>query len=249
MRTIEFNLSPSLIGSYNDNQLSFYFAKILKQKPDTRTIQIYGQSGSIVHDSLEQYVNGKTIEEIKKSFDEQWIEKNLYKTRGLNGKPLKKDLYWRSVLRGQYLLDEKYTKDNSIAEEQFIFPLIDDVFEVPNENNELEKIHYKINIKGFADLQSTLKETGERVLCDYKTSSNVDKGDGFKTQALHYIYSIYMKRKQLIKTAIFEYVKINKDKTYKFDLMDINNYHKKLQNLAMEMINKGMYIKNYSIGD
>jgi len=206
--------------------------------------------GNIVHECMEMFLKGKSEGEMKAFFDAQWEEKNLHRVRGLNGKVLDKNKYWFSVLHGMSLFDTKYEKEGAVAEEEFIFPLIDKVYEVPNEKGIMEKIRYVINIKGYADVQANLKGTNERALMDYKTSSAVDKGENFKRQALHYLYSMYMKRKEYVKKAFFEYIKIRKSPDpYVFSLMDFRNYHEDLKNLADEIIKKGLDINNYSIGN
>lgn len=229
-KRLQFNLSPSSIGLYNQSQLQFYCNYIEKREPDTDTIKIYGQSGTIVHECMEKYFEGASLEQQKKYFEEQWVKKRLDKVRGLNGKPLSKETYWNAVRYGNIVMQRYY--DIVSSEELIQFPLVDN-----------EKA--LINIKGYIDVVCKDKN-GNIIILDYKTSSKI--GD-FRNQALHYAYSYYKKYKKLPRRAVFEYVKIQKRKEYIFEPLEFVKYDKYLKKLANEIIEKGRDVNNYELGD
>jgi len=226
---IVFNLSPSSIGLYNESQLRFYCSYIKKLPADTRTIKIYGQSGTLVHECMERYFDGHSLEQQKEYFEEQWVEKKLDKVRGFNGKVLDKSVYWKAVQYANHRMDENY--DIISSEELIVFPLVD--------NDKAT-----INIKGYIDVVCKDKD-GNVLILDYKTSSNT--GD-FSHQAIHYIYSYYRKHGVMPKKAIFEYVKIQKVTEYTFNMLEIKEYETKLKKLAEEIVDKGFDIDKYDLG-
>lgn len=230
MKTVKFNLSPSLINLYNESQLRFYYT-IMKYSADTETVQCYGTSGSIIHDVLEKYAKDKTLNYVE-MFDKFWEIRHLDKLLDVKGQTLNKSDYLKALLNGVRLINNKYT--DIIAEETLKFPLIS--------NNDWE-----IGIKGIIDVQCKLNN--EYVIVDYKTSNSVDSGENFKRQGLHYCWSVWKSKNILPKKVIFEYLKLNQSVEYSFDEIDMKRYEEYLINLANEIMKKGTDINNYEIGD
>ena len=226
---IQFNLSPSAIGVYNQSQLLFYYTYIEKRKPDTSVIQCYGQAGQCVHYVLEEYAKDKSID-YKQVFKDDWIKRRLNLLPSFKGVPLSESQYMLAVVRGVNIL-KKYNKFK--AEEKIEFPYID-----------IDEA--LIKIKGIIDLQ-IFTDDGKLILCDWKTSSSVS--DDFKTQLLHYAYLIYKKHNIIPSEFIVEYVKIGKTKRYCITKQDVVDYALALDKISAEIVSKGRNILKYELGD
>lgn len=230
---LQFNLSPSAINLYKKDQLQFYFNYIVKEIPDTECNKVYGISGNVVHDVLEETAK-QNLSENKaiENFNTKWFENNLNTTPSLNGKPLNKDLYQNAVNVGLKHLENKY--EFVRAEESISFPLINDS-------------RATIKLKGIIDLQC--KEGDDFVIVDWKTSSKIDDSEDFKRQLKHYCLLVYKKYGIVPKSCYVEYVKINKTKAYSFTEQQLIDYEQQVLTLAEDIIDKGHNIKNYSFNE
>ena len=230
MSKIKFSLSPSSINLYHSSQLLFYYGYILKSKPDTIVKQCYGDAGNVVHETLEQYSKNNKID-FEKMFEADWSQRKLDTKLGFNYKPLDKTKNINAFVIGKQLLDSSYL--NPIPEEAISFDIYeDDTFKIRN--------------KGIIDIQCEFM--GSKILVDWKTSSKVDKGEGFKRQGLHYCMLVYKKYGYVPDKIVFEYLKINKKTIYTFTKEDILNYEKEVHRLCKEIVGKGTDINNYDIG-
>jgi len=234
-RILKFNLSPSAIKIYEESQLQFYYAYIIKAKPDTKVFSCYGHAGTLVHNLLEEYANNiidkKTNTDMLffSKFETGWNKYKLNTDTGFNGKPLKKEDYIRSLQYGIDILNNKYNPMK--AEETIVFPLVDNDKAL-------------INIKGIIDLQAYNKKD-EWCIVDWKTSSSMDN---FKVQATHYAYSVYRKY-GIIPKVFFIYVKLGKNKKYYISEQDIKDYGEYLDKLKNDIIEKGFDISKYELGN
>ena len=228
---INFSLSPSSINLYNDSQIQFYYQYITKEKPDTKTIQIYGKSGRVVHKVLENYAIDKTIN-YETQFGEMWAKENLHIDVGFNGDVLDKLLYLDSVWRGVQLMK---TKHNVIKPEESIeFPL--------TKNKQM-----LIRIKGVVDC--ICRDKKGVYIVDWKTASTVDSIKKIKIQGLHYCLMYYLKYKIIPHKVVFEYIKINKIKEFSFTKEDLRKHMLYVKQLAKDIFAKGNIIDNYEVGN
>ena len=232
-RRIEFNISASSLNLFHTSPLQFYYDYIVKEKPDTDVYTAYGDGGTAVHESLEEYENGASKTVVRMKFEEIWKEKNLDNSPIINGF-LKKQDYLFALESGMKIIDNKYTVLH--PEEEILFPLVDN-----------EKA--RINIKGIIDLQATEKISNEYVIVDWKTSNRVDEGEDFKRQGLFYTYLTFRKYKKMPKKMIFEYVKIGQTKEYRFTEFEVKEFERKLLDFAEEIQIKGFDIEQYDFGN
>jgi superfamily II DNA or RNA helicase/CRISPR/Cas system-associated exonuclease Cas4 (RecB family) len=232
---IQFNISASSLGLYEQSQLLFYYGYLIKAEPDTKVNEVYGKSGRAVHSALERYIIDKTPKElIEGMFIQEWQNENLHIEKGFNNQPLNYQQYYNCVRIGTMKLDLIYSKFEQISEKEIILPFIDN-----------EK--YKINLKGYIDL--ILRNEKEVVLVDWKTSSKISNNDEFRTQALMYFYLYYKKFNEIPTKIIFEYLKLNKTKEYKFNLDELKEFEIYLNKIVNEIMSKGDDIKQYSMGE
>lgn len=240
---LKFNLSPSSLNQYKESPLVFFYNYVKKAYPDTEVPDAYGRAGSLVHHILELYIKqsmeGKLFNPLE-MFEEQWKKQDI-DNAGVLGCPLDKSDYMKSLRVGIELLQNKY--DIRDTEEKLMFPLINDV-------------QADINMKGIIDCQGVLKNTQQRIILDWKTSSSIDEGDAFKRQGLFYVCLDFLRFKEKhpgvpydIPLVIFEYIKIGKTKSFNFNISEINAFLLALRNIAEEIVEKGFLIDNYDIGD
>lgn len=231
MEKINFSLSPSSINTYKGSQLCFYYVYVAKDKPDTKVPQCYGAAGNVVHDILEDYFYNPNMN-IMQDFEKRWAKKNLNIERGMNGKPLSKSVYFKAINNGINIINNKYKV--LASEESIEYPLYEDDT-------------FYIRIKGIID--NVVEKDGELMISDWKTSSAVDKGEGFFLQGKHYCLMYWLKHKKMITKATFEYIKIGKEKSYEFTKEEILEHYEYVKKLALEIAKKGTNINNYDIGD
>jgi superfamily II DNA or RNA helicase/CRISPR/Cas system-associated exonuclease Cas4 (RecB family) len=229
---IQFNLSASSLGMYLQSQLQFYYEYIRKSLADTEIVEVYGLSGSCVHEILEDYTLNK-IWDVEMQFAENWNKKQLNKKLGLNNQPLNYQQYLECVKLGIVKLEHVY-KGKQITEEKFVFPFI---------NND----KCIVNLKGFIDLIIE-RDDEEVILVDFKTSNSIEEG-AFDNQAKMYYLLYHKKYNKLPIKIIFEYLKLNKTREYSFNLEDVIKFEKYLYNVIEEIISKGNDIKQYELGE
>lgn len=231
---IKFNLSPSSLNTYFQSPLLFYLKYIGKVPDDTRVPVCYGLSGNIVHNCLEKYAkNQLSRDEAYKFLITEWEKKNLDYHKDVKDKPLNRQDYLLALIKGLRIVDEH---DNHICEEMIQFPLI--------ENEAM-----KIGIKGIIDLQATQKSNSDKVIIDYKTSNSVNQGEEFKRQALFYNYLVHKKSGILPGKTVFHYLKLDTPKVYSFSLDDLQAFEEKLLVIANKILEDGLDIGNYPIGN
>lgn len=231
---ISFNLSPSSLNLYYQSPLLFYLTYISKVPDDTSIPICYGLSGNIIHECLEKYTK-KDLDKDNACLHlaEKWEKQNLHIHKDLKGNTLNKVEYITALIKGMHIIDQH---ENHISEETIIFPLI--------ENNIM-----KIGIKGIIDLQATKKENNQFVIIDYKTNNSVDRGSKFERQALFYNFLLHKKKNTLPSKTSFHYLKLGVSKEYIFNLENIENFKKEIDNLANQLLSFGTDINKYSIGD
>ncbi len=231
---ISLNLSPSSLNTYLQSPLLFYLKYIVKVPDDTMVPVCYGLSGKIVHSCLEKYAK----KQISKDYAylhliSEWEKKNLNYHKDIKDKPLNQQDYLLALIEGLKIIDSH--KDH-ICEETIQFPSI--------ENEEM-----KIGIKGIIDLQATQKSNNKKVIIDYKTSNNIKQGKDFERQALFYNYLIHKKKKIIPEKTIFHYLKLNTPKIYSFMQSDLEAFEEELNTIANRILNYGLDINKYPIGD
>ena len=228
---LKFNFSPSAIGLYWNSPLIFCYQYILKEKPDTEVCQVYGHSGTLVHDSLELYVKCKDRVKVNEFFIDGWEKYDLDNQLGLNGKPLSKMEYHQAMLYGMELIDKKY--DIKATEMEIVLPFTD-----------------TINLKGFIDVVANYE--GEPHIIDWKTSSSMDsdKTGAFRNQVLMYAHLYYRMKGLIINKAKVEYLKLRKAKEFTFTDEEIINYDKNvIVPIYHEILRLGTNPRNYELGD
>jgi len=221
---VKFNLSPSSLNSYLESPLVFYYTYIEKKEPDTDVPTCYSLAGNLVHHILENKLSANKV------FWGLLEQKNLNKLRGFNFKPLNGNDYYHAAVRGTDLMKTKY--DVLRCEEKIVFGY-----------------SKNIKIKGFIDVIALLKQNGELVIEDWKTSSRIDVSDNFRRQALFYVTLFYKKYNVLPTKVIFEYLKIGQEKEYSFSLKEVEDFWLYIHSIIKEIEEKGTDINNYAIGD
>jgi hypothetical protein len=252
MTRLQFNISATSLNAYYESQLTFYYDYIEKAEGDTWTPVCYGDAGKIVHSALELYIEEPGLEyrnQIDMFFITQWKDEDLDIKEGVNhSPPLKRDIYHNALIRGCKIIDELETKYTLHVEEKFEYNLIDTDVAI-------------VNCKGFIDIYYK-DEKGEYHIIDWKTSSSIDSGDAFERQACIYAHAIWENHKKVPKTATFEYIKINKSKTFYFyekgeivpkgmygvPAQTIKDWKKRMHELAHEIVEKGTNKRLYEIG-
>jgi len=231
---IKFNLSPSSLNTYFQSPLLFYLKYIAKVPDDTRVPVCYGLSGRIVHDCLEKYAKKQlSRDEAYLFLISEWKKKNLDYHKDIKNEPLNRQDYLLALIKGLQTVDEH---ENHICEETIQFPSI--------ENETI-----KIGIKGIIDLQATQKSNNEKVIIDYKTSNSINQGKEFERQALFYNYLIYKKKNILPEKTVFHYLKLNIPKIYTFSHIDLQAFEEELIKIAEKILDYGLDIGNYPIGN
>jgi len=231
---IRFNLSPSSLNTYFQSPLLFYLKYIAKVPDDTKVPVCYGLSGRIVHDCLEKYAKKQlSRDETYLSLISEWGKKNLEYHKDIKNEPLNRQDYLLALTKGLQIVD---AHENHICEETIQFPSI--------ENETI-----KIGIKGIIDLQATQKSDNQKVIIDYKTSNSINQGKEFERQALFYNYLIHKKKNILPEKTVFHYLKLNTPKTYTFSHEDLQAFEKELISTAEKILDHGLDIRNYPIGN
>lgn len=231
LKMVVFNLSASSLGSYLTSQLQFYYDYIKKSSPDTEVVEVYGLAGSLVHKMLEDFINDN-IWNVEMQFATIWKEKGLDVKKGLNYQTLNYQQYLECVNIGIAKIQYTY-KGIFISEEKFELQFI-------------ENDKGRINLKGFIDL--VIKNQDDITLIDFKTSSSIEEG-GFDNQAKMY-FLLYYKTYNIIPTKIiFEYLKLNKSREYKFTLDEIKEFEIYLKKLGEDILEKGEDIRKYELGE
>lgn len=231
MSKINFSISPSSVNQYRDSQLVFYYNYISNERPDSKVYTCYGKAGNVVHDITEAYINDRSIN-IEEEFYRQWQKKGLESDYGLNKKPLNQDLYLGALKRAVNLVDTKY--NDCVAEESIEWVLHEDE-------------EFKLRCKGIIDVQC--EHEGKPIIVDWKTSSSVHKGKAFEFQGKHYCYLVWKKKGYVPEKVIFEYVKINKTKSFSFTEEDMIEHEKAVNEFKDEILEKRTDITKYEIGD
>lgn len=223
------SLSPSSINLYKESPLLFYYQYIEQAEPDTKVPTCYGVAGTLVHEMLEEH-SVKELDLIPE-FEKRWKEAGLQYDAGINGLPLQRSKYLQSVFNGVSVLN---VKTQIIPEEKIKFPL-------------MSSKDMNIYASGIVDV--IYEEDGEYHIIDWKTSSSLDTDGKFELQAKMYCYLLYETKGIVPKTVTFEYLKINKKKTYSFTEADIMIFAEYLRHLAESILTKGLDINQYEIGD
>jgi len=165
-------------------------------------------------------------------------------------------MYIGAVLNGKKALDNDY--DVVASEEKYEIPTkypltnykgLIDVQAKMKRDIEIVAESSKLDEKGKPIKQKILLKIGDFVVMDYKTSSNVDGGEGFKIQGLFYSWIIWKTKGILPKATIFEYTKIDTKKAYVFTLQDLKDFEVWLDKTLDEIIAKGTKIDNYDLGE
>lgn len=231
---IKFNLSPSSLNLFFESPLLFYYTYIEKAQPDTEVPDAYSSGGTLVHKILELYADG--VKEASKNFETMWETYHMEQKTTMNGRPLPKSDYMKATTNGVRLLENRYNITKT--ENKYTFPFIN--------NDKIE-----INLKGYVDGEGKIIETGENIILDWKTSSNVEQGEAFRRQGLFYTF-MHMKSNphlDVIPMMVFEYVKINERKVYHFTKKELEEFEKLLYDIAKQIKEYGRDKTKYPIGD
>jgi len=225
-----FNFSPSALGSWFRSQLGFYYSYLSYETPEP-VIQSYGISGILTHSSAELYVKNKDVNKTTEFFISEWAKRKLDTLGGFNGKPLSKMIYHQALLHAIYLIDN-------------VYEILDTELKI-----ELPFVG-TTKKKGYIDVVAKLKETGEKIIVDWKTSSSMDKTSTFRIQVLFYSNLYWCKTGELIKKARIEYLKLKTFSEYEFTEDEIKNFDKNvLMPVWADIQKKGENCRNYDLGD
>jgi len=203
---MKYRFSASSISTYKGCKFRFY-CKSTKQDTDGETNQMYGNAGTIVHDTLEYYYTHlrKTIDEefvyheLEDFFNGKWEEKD---TGNLN-----KDLYWLCVINGKNL-NLEWTH----LEHMFHFT-------------------DPVEFVGYADIMNV----DENWIGDWKTSTyKKSKVEDYKNQLRYYAYAY---RKEFKKNPMcwVYFNKANKIFKFQFDDVVLDNVGIELIKLKREV--------------
>lgn len=234
-----FNLSPSSLNMYKDSELMFYYNYISKEFPDTQVPQCYGKGGNIVHHILEKYANGQIRkEDVYELFKQEWKLNKMSREISMNGRPLEPQPYLDSIHNGIYKIDNKYRVMKT--ETMYKFPLRHDS-------------KFRVDAKGIIDVEAKTKD-GVPVLVDWKTSNSITEDNNFKRQGLFYAYLFYKYHRQnsdssIVCDVVFEYLKLNKSVTYRFNEHHVIKFEKYLHGIMRELEQKYDNITHYKIGN
>ena len=245
---LQFNISPSALNVYFENEFLFYKRYIEKAKEDSATYQVYGLCGTMVHEILEDFHAGilKTEEEAQAVLTKKWDKKEISKMPTIKNHILHKSKYEGAVKNGINILQNKY--DISDSELKVVLPY---------KNDDIAKI----NFKGLVDCVGIEKKTKKKIIMDYKTSSTKEAYDDdkpfsesfaaspFYRQAIFYVWLYWKENNEFIDTVIFEYVKINKESRMTFTLDDLKLFEVELHRIGAEIIEKGFKKGEYDVGD
>lgn len=230
-----FNLSYSTYSTYKKSQLQFYFEKIIKAQPDTKTYQVYGNLGSIVHKIQEIYIDNKYsgMIDFSDKFNDLWF--NTYKIptlRTINNHTVNKDEWFNHVnitlTFTQNFIVERFTKIKSEKYLKFI-----------DEDGLL--------VKGYIDVFCE-DENGNLYLFDYKTDTKYDY-DKHKLQRLFYSWLCYKIYGVIPSECTWFYCKGSKSHKDSFTLDDVLKFDEEIKQFKKDIIQKGNNINNYDIGD
>jgi len=241
MEKLEFNLSASSLNLFLSSEVLFYYTYIDNVEPDTYVTPVYGLAGNVVHETLEYYIKNHgqvKKEDIIKLFYDKWEEKEIPKHRAAFGRSFekKKPDYLSCVKKGMKIVDDLIEEGYTLtAEGEFKFKFLDNKY-------------ITCQLKGYIDVIA--RKGDEIIFIDWKTSSSVDTGDGFKRQSLMYNLLIYLKYKVIPKEARFYYLKIlNQPKKYKFKKEEVEEFFEFLKTIVRKILKKGRNIDNYELGD
>ena len=214
-KMIRFNLSASSLNLYKESPYQFYLQYIMKEEPDTKVNQVYGQSGNALHHTLEFYdPDTHTVDKVREFFDKEWDSFNLDEKTGFNGKSLSKEQYWKGVLRGMEIMKKHAILEK---EKEIILPFV-------------KRKNIEINLKGYIDCLIIDREDNSVKVLDWKTSSSADNDEEkFRFQARMYCYLMWKKEKELVKEAVFEFVKIGETRKYRFTDDEIMYFGEELE--------------------
>ena len=180
-KQIIFNISASSYSMYKTSPLQFYYSYVIKAKADTIPYACYGLAGTIVHNILEDVINGTVTTDYETVFNKKWESKNLDNLTGFRGNKLKKPVYLESLEYGIQLIKRIYNK-GIVAEEKIQMPFYFD-----------EKVI--IGLKGYIDAVATDKN-GDINIIDWKTNSSVSD---FSVHAKMY-FLLYLKKHKVLPT-------------------------------------------------
>lgn len=225
---IRFNISPSALNLYKISPLIFYFKYIRKTKPDTKVYTCYGNAGSIVHECIERYCQGK--KDFEKYFFDQWNENNLDLDSGFGCNILSKESYFAMAAKGILLVKDNYD-----------IKTVEEVIEIPYISNR----EFIINIKGVIDFFGNDKNKNA-IIVDWKTGNS--NGD-FEMHSKHYAYLIYRKHGILIDKVVIHYLKEDKIKEYIFTEKELLFYEEDIKKIVEDLIVKGDDISQYEVGN
>ena len=234
-----FNLSYSAYKMYCDSQLLFFFAKILKLKPQNETPDSYGAAGTVVHSVQDAYIEDRSIDTVA-LLNKLWDESKVSLMKTLTPRPLDKNDY---LLYSKYGIE--FVRDN----------IIEGNFEVEREFNFCKKEYDFLNMRGFIDLEVTMPN-GDIYHYDWKTDSTASKKK-HETQRLFYAWATWVTKGVVPKKSIWVYMhkkvvgKKGKAVTHsnEFTLFDVKKFDAVIRTFINDIKMKGKDIKKYDIGE
>lgn len=199
--------SASFIKKYESCKFFAYCKLQSKEKDDTVDMS-YGDSGNVVHETLEYYYRNLltvpfelALVELKNFFNTKWEQSEI-----LNPK-IDKDVYWLCVING-LKLDIKPTH----LEYEF-------------------SVNTPIDFLGYADVMNNK----EHWIGDWKTSSyKSSKVELYQEQLRYYTWAYYRQFNTVPKAWVF-FNKVNKKFPFKFTLDDIKATERHLLELDSDL--------------
>lgn len=224
---IDFNISYSLLSVWYRSPLQFYFQFIKKNKPDTRTPQVYGLAGNIVHNAMEKYINDGTDPVV--DVHKEWILQNIANIEGFPTRFLKLEDYVEMTKRAKYIVDDLCEKGYTFKTELLI-----------------KRKLGKHTLKGYIDVVAYKDD--EVVIVDWKTNSSVDLDH--KKQQLFYNYLYFKEFGKIPKKFTWYYLKLNKTLEQKnLGMFEIQNQEKDIKEFIETIESYGEDVDKYTPGD
>lgn len=187
-----------------------FYCKITDQEKDKDVDMVYGDSGTVVHDTLEYYYKhmrdiplNLAIQETKNIFNTFWEHKELDDPR------INKEEYWLCVVNGV-----KRNLDPTHLEYEFNI-----------------KINDEISFIGYADIMNVDKNW----VGDWKTSTyKKNKIEGYREQLRYYAWATY-EVFNINPDLWVDFNKVNKRVTFKFNDEEIKNIRNEIIELHSEV--------------
>lgn len=223
------NISYSSWSTYKSSPYLWFLNYVLRAEPDTKTNEVYGDAGTVVHKAIEEYIEKQ--QDPEQTFREQWMLNGLFERGGFNGKPLDIDQYLIATQRAKERIDFLKKEGWWIRSEVFFN------FKIPELSGFM--------LKGYVDVEA--RKGNEIILLDWKTNSSVD--NNHINQRKFYSYLYWKKYGKIPAHTIWEYIKIGKSASDTFTEKDMIEVEKEIFSFAQEVEKMGLDETKYPLGD